>query len=210
MRLNFNIPKVDILLIAGDSLGYGSIRELQKLNKWLERQSDQFKKCIVIPGNHDKCMEDNPEMSKNTLTAASLLVDEEIEFEGLRIYGTPWTPRFGRWSFMLPRGEAIREKWKMIPEGLDILMVHGPAHGILDIPGHPHNESGSVGCEELRKHLLETMKSPPKVVVHGHIHGNYIEEPVSLNGITFRNCAAVDEYYGLKSKCPVQVFEYLV
>ena len=38
----------------------------------------------------------------------------------------PW---FYGWGFNLPRGQALLEKWNLIPEGVDILITHGPPLG---------------------------------------------------------------------------------
>lgn len=39
---------------------------------------------------------------------------------------TPW---FNGWGFNLPRGQSLLDKWNLIPEGIDILMTHGPPLG---------------------------------------------------------------------------------
>ena len=30
--------------------------------------------------------------------------------DGVRFWGSPWTPEFYNWSFMLPRGDALASK----------------------------------------------------------------------------------------------------
>ena len=35
-------------------------------------------------------------------------------------------PEFGGWAFNLQRGKPCHEKWVKIPEGVDILITHGP------------------------------------------------------------------------------------
>merc|ERR1712039_229254 len=57
------------------------------------------------------------------------LEDEEYCVHGIRIYGSPWLPEFGYWAFNLPRGQPLADRWKAIPRGVDILLVHGPALG---------------------------------------------------------------------------------
>ena len=34
-----------------------------------------------------------------------------------------------KWGFNLPRGQACLDKWNLIPEGIDILLTHGPPVG---------------------------------------------------------------------------------
>lgn len=43
----------------------------------------------------------------------------------------PW---FYGWGFNLPRGQALLEKWNLIPEGIDILITHGPPLGKSPLP----------------------------------------------------------------------------
>lgn len=45
---------------------------------------------------------------------------------GLLSHRQPW---FYGWGFNLPRGQALLEKWNLIPEGVDILVTHGPPLG---------------------------------------------------------------------------------
>lgn len=42
---------------------------------------------------------------------------------------SPRQPWFYGWGFNLPRGQALLEKWNLIPEGVDILITHGPPLG---------------------------------------------------------------------------------
>ena len=42
-------------------------------------------------------------------------------------------PEFGGWAFNLPRGQSCLDKWNKIPEGVDILMTHGPPLGITKL-----------------------------------------------------------------------------
>ncbi|MCK4490026.1 MAG: hypothetical protein KAU23_07180 [Anaerolineales bacterium] len=50
--------------------------------------------------------------------------------DGTKFYGSPWQPWFYDWAFNLQRGPEIRSKWELIPEGIDILITHGPPYGI--------------------------------------------------------------------------------
>ena len=42
-------------------------------------------------------------------------------------------PEFCNWAFNLDRGEKCLEKWDLIPEGIDILITHGPPIGHGDL-----------------------------------------------------------------------------
>ena len=66
-------------------------------------------------------------------------------------------------AFNLERGAELREKWDLIPAHVDVLITHGPPHGVLD-----RTEAGeSVGCEEL---LAATRRTRPRLHAFGHIH----------------------------------------
>lgn len=58
-----------------------------------------------------------------------------VEIEGVRIFGSPYTPYFVGNAFQYPLN---REKiiWNCIPDKLDLLVTHGPPAGILDLNSH--------------------------------------------------------------------------
>ena len=66
-------------------------------------------------------------------------------------------------AFTLERGAELREKWDLIPAHVDVLITHGPTHGVLDRSAG----SGNVDCEEL---LAATRRTRPRLHVFGHIH----------------------------------------
>ena len=97
------------------------------------------------------------------------LEDAEAQVAGLRIYGAPWQPWFYDWAFNLPRaGEALARIWAKVPTGVDVLLTHSPAHGLLDRT----RDGREVGCELLRQEL-ERIR--PRLHVFGHIHEAYGE-----------------------------------
>jgi Icc-related predicted phosphoesterase len=56
----------------------------------------------------------------------------------------------------------------MIPEGIDILITHGPAWGILDdVEG---NRNVHLGCELLADKIKQIK---PKIHICGHIHSGH-------------------------------------
>jgi Icc-related predicted phosphoesterase len=173
------LEEVDILLHAGDQSELGTMAELAAFNKWMGELDIKHK--IVIAGNHDFYFQKKPLMAAMISDNYTYIEDELIEVEGLKIYGSPWQPEFGSWAFNLPRGEKIKEKWDMIPEGIDILITHGPPHGILD--KCPLSE----GCEELYK-AVKRIK--PKYHIFGHIHegyGTFREDETTFINASFMN-----------------------
>jgi Icc-related predicted phosphoesterase len=174
----------DILIIAGDLTARDTRDEYTRFISWLNKLPYRCK--IVIAGNHDGLIE------KGTVTIGNdqihYLCDSGYVFEGIKIWGSPYTPTFLNWYFMRNRGEDIRKHWDLIPSDIDILVTHGPPYGIFD----ETEDEIRVGCEDLRKAVQERVK--PRIHCFGHIHecGGSISE---LDGITYANCSYVDERY---------------
>lgn len=154
------IPDADLLIHAGDICLYGNLRELEMFNEWARALPMPV---VCIAGNHDLDLERKPDEARALLTDVTYLQEEEVTINGLRIYGAPWSPTFFNWSFMLDRGEPIREKWESIPHGLDILITHAPPMFKCDRTYDGQN----VGCEDLRNIVYDRL---PRYHVFGHIH----------------------------------------
>jgi Icc-related predicted phosphoesterase len=71
----------------------------------------------------------------------------------------------------LHRGAEIAEKWALIPADVQVLITHGPPHGILDVVARPRRKH--AGCEAMRDRIAEL----PDLRLHafGHIHEAYRE-----------------------------------
>lgn len=159
-------PRADVLLVSGD-LTNGSWKEVNAALKLLRRQP--YKATIVIAGNNDECL-DIPHLdhvkSLFAHSGAVYLCHEAysltMDGQTVNIFGSPYTPKFSGMGFERYEDE-LEELCKDIPDGLDLLMTHGPALGILDKNGQKH-ESGS---EALRR-AVDAKK--PRVHVFGHIH----------------------------------------
>ena len=158
------VPDGDILIHAGDLTMNGTFMEIVKVGDWLRELPHKHK--VVIAGNHDFLFEKDINLAKNALgPGLTYLQDSDSEIEGLKFYGSPWTPRFFDWAFNVDRGQLYR-KWNLIPEGLDVLITHGPPAGILD-KNAPAWGGIHVGCTE----LYDAVKLVrPKLHVFGHIH----------------------------------------
>lgn len=172
------LPKGDVLLCCGDFTRTGSQIEVIEFNTWLGRLD--YKQKIVISGNQDQCLEDIDLDVKKIFSNATYLQDESCLIDGIHLYGSPWTPKFGEMAFNLKDQNHAKEIWEKIPENVEVLIVHGPAKGILD-----QTRSGvSAGCPELLARIIEVK---PKIFVCGHIHESYGE--VQQEGIKFINSA---------------------
>ncbi|MHA1978913.1 MAG: metallophosphatase domain-containing protein [Candidatus Hodarchaeales archaeon] len=192
------LPGGDVLVHAGDSMNWGTSHEFIDFLTWMSEQNGYYTKIIFIAGNHDRFLEDEPELCSDILekyVSVTYLQDAYLTHEGIKFYGSPWQPEFYNWAFNLPRGgKELEEKWAAIPADTDLLITHGPPQGHLDTSGSPYNE-GDLGCEWLR---VRTGELRPKIHVFGHIHGSYGYKFYS--GTHFINAAVVSEGYELKNK----------
>lgn len=173
------LPHGDILLHAGDLSQYGTFDEIQAQLHWLNSHPHQHK--IVIAGNHDLLLDStfvqshpdreldrHPGKRRADLHwggvhylqhgSVSVEVRKETKSRGLRVFGSPWTPRMGSWAFQYGPGSHFA--WDgAIPHDADVILVHGPPAAHLD--------DGGKGCPNL---LTELWRVRPRVVICGHIH----------------------------------------
>lgn len=190
LHSNIKVPECDVLIHAGDYSSTGRIQEITSFLEWFSKQPAEFK--IFISGNHDSLSWDNRSLF-NTLVKdyendnVFYLEDSGIELKGLKIYGTPWTPTFGMWSYMVdpysPRMQRYRD---LIPDNLDILISHGPPHGVCSMT----SRGVDAGCYQL-KQAIERAK--PKGVVCGHLHESHGQG--MLGETKIYNVANLNEYY---------------
>ncbi|QJW96479.1 metallophosphatase domain-containing protein [Frigoriglobus tundricola] len=155
-----DVPDGDVLVHAGDICRHGSLADVEDFNRWLGALPHRHK--VVICGNHDGCFQETPAEARARLTNAIYLEDSACEIEGLTFYGSPWTPLFCDWAFMLSDAE-LAAKWSRIPSGVDVLVTHGPPHGIRDMT----NRDEAAGSLSLLQRVLEVK---PRLHVFGHIH----------------------------------------
>jgi Icc-related predicted phosphoesterase len=159
-----HVPDGDVLIHAGDLTRRGTLEEVRAAGAWLTKLPHKHK--LVVAGNHDFLFERDPATARALFTHATYLEDEGVEIDGVRFYGSPYTPEFFNWAFMLPRGEALRAKWSRIPNDVDVLVTHGPPNKVLDRTVHGDH----AGCEALAERVAELK---PKLHVFGHIHEGY-------------------------------------
>ena len=187
------IPDGDILIHAGDSTIKGTDQEVIEFIYWFANLPHRHK--IFVAGNHDWLFEMDNRYARRLLSDAKIvyLQDSLTYIDGMKIYGSPWQPRFFDWAFNLNRGAEIAEKWKLIPDDIDILITHGPPNGILDlVPRKGWDEN--TGCEELRKRVEEIAKlGKLKLHIFGHIHWGYVTSEEF--GVRFVNASNCDESY---------------
>jgi Icc-related predicted phosphoesterase len=188
----------DLLIVAGDicpTTNHGSVYQADFINSrfrdWLKAQP--AKKKVFIGGNHDFVLQQRKWWHKKY--PATYLQDSGTEYKGIKIWGTPWSVSYGPWAFMAADAE-LSNKWDLIPDDTDILVVHGPPHGVGDkVPSRSSDEENwpkpeHAGSKTLLKRILEVK---PKLVVCGHIH---CDRGIHwLGDIPVVNAAVLDDRY---------------
>jgi Icc-related predicted phosphoesterase len=182
------LPPGDTLLHTGDISKRGSEIEIQLFLEWFSRQDFEHK--IFIAGNHDFFFEkESPEKIAAMIPeGVTYLNDSGITIDGINFWGSPVQPRFFDWAFNRDRGAEIDRHWQLIPPDVDVLLTHGPPHGILDRTA----DGFEAGCEMLRKRIAEVK---PKLSVFGHIHESY--GMCEVEGTTFVNASVLNLQYQL-------------
>lgn len=186
-----DFPDGDLLIIAGDITATDHIKQWAKFFSWFKEQP--HRKKILIAGNHDNFLFKAFPKSKeeaDQLKEIQNLLDEEdkegfddfeylcdsgTEFEGLRIWGCPWTVNFfgqnpEAKAFGLLTEAQAEDKFNLIPADTDILVTHAPPYGILD-----GTRNHRFGYHTLRR-VVDRVK--PRLHCYGHVHEGYSEEKI--------------------------------
>lgn len=214
--LHGHFPKLeggDLLIVAGDLTARDTPEEYLFFFHWLQDQ--KYRKIVFIAGNHDHWIEKNQDEWKCITPEIDIqyLCDSGTEFEGLKIWGSPWTKTFPGMNpdcmaFTEPFGcdqeEWLAERWALIPDDTDILITHSPPFGILD----RCYDGELAGSKPLRDNIFAIS---PIISIFGHIHENGGKQKNVLLGndidakfIQFINCSHVNEKYQAVNK-PVRV-----
>jgi Icc-related predicted phosphoesterase len=160
------LPDGDLLIHCGDFTTHGKEAEARTFVEWFASRPHKHK--VLIAGNHDYCVAVDDRIPAFIRSKGiNYLMDSEVTLEGVRIYGSPWSIKYGPFQFMLPTGPELAAKWDLIPAGIDVLVTHGPPKGFGDLVDRG---AINVGCPDLLKKVLEIK---PELHIFGHIHEGY-------------------------------------
>ncbi len=193
------LKSCDLLIFGGDCMNSGyKLEELIDFLDWFSEQDSKYK--ILIGGNHDRWIENNPIIFRELLENYPDIIYLEntgIIIEGINIWGSPNSKIFYHWGFNNTEDE-LEEIFSRIPKDTNILITHAPALGIGD-----RTESGDFIGERT---LLNRIEHLPNLKYHlnGHNHaGNDIYDIgryINING------SIVNEQYELENQ--PYIFEY--
>lgn len=193
---NLSIPKGDVFIFCGDA-EINSPEALRDFNIWLG--SIPCTEKIFIAGNHDIYL---PSLSfteiQMTFTNAIYLENSSCEINGIKFWGSPYSPIFNDWAWMLNSSE-LEKIWSTIPEDTDFLLTHTPPFGIL---AETPFSKFTLGCPTLLKRVEEIK---PDIHCFGHIHNGNGE--LIKKDTRFINCSVLNDWYKLVNKPKVFYFE---
>lgn len=179
-----DVPLGHILVHAGDMTHHGTLAELRDFAGFLAALPHRHK--VVIAGNHDLCLQHTPAAARKILADFIYLQDANAVVDGIKFYGSPWQPPYLDMAFNLPRGKALRQKWRCIPDDTEVLVTHCPPAGCLDQTA----AGDSAGCADLQKRIAAVH---PALHCFGHIHegaGHRV-----IDGTIFVNASICDQRY---------------
>jgi len=180
------IPEGDVLVHCGDVSSRGVGSEIDNFFFWFSSLPHKHK--IFIAGNHDFGFQYRDHVLQKTLESLKeqniyYLEDSGIEIDRVKFWGSPWTPPFYNWAFMLNEDE-IKEKWEIIPRDTNVLITHGPPKGILDLVTY---DQVNVGCPSLMEEVMKLKDL--KAHAFGHIHEEYGTKKLDKTGPIFINAS---------------------
>lgn len=190
----------DLLIVCGDLTA--SDKEKQYYDFWRWACYQNYRKIVVIAGNHDNFLEENPDTLQDCGDNMVYLCDSGTEFEGYKIWGSPHSLWFNKinpkcCAFTVDTDEELAEKWKLIPDDTNILITHSPPYGILDKikPKVPPRIDAMlhVGSESLRNTVISNRLPNLKIHCFGHVHEAYGTFDTTL--AKFVNASYVNENY---------------
>lgn len=186
LHKNIRVPEGDILIHCGDAELCDWARYHSFL-KWFKSLPHKMK--IFVPGNHDFLIQDyrfncSLEFESNGIHC---LIDRRLEIDGIKFYGSPWTPTFNDWAFMKDDLDLAKH-WDAIPNDTNILITHGPAYTIGD---RVENTKDNLGSKTLLSRLVNL--SSLHYHFFGHIHtGKDCNHSLGFKSI---NCSILNEKY---------------
>ena len=167
MYQRLNVPAdADILICAGDACEGFAPDQLKDFFAWFV--SIPAKLRIFVAGNHDMVFDEQPEYACSLVPDGVVLLENKgIDFDGICILSVAARPYL--------------KAHVTLPDGIDILITHGPAYSHLD---------RGTGDKDL---FLAIAKARPKYHIFGHVHEEGLKRESVLGRTTFLNVSYFEE-----------------
>lgn len=178
-------PSIKMIIHAGDAADVRDAlfnrQEFRRFAKWL--QSFQVEYKVFVPGNHDVSIEYFPSLISE-FPDIHFLIHQELVVEGIKFFGSPFTPFFHNWAYNIHRN-LLEQHWSQVPEDTHVLITHGPAYGIADKTniGLPKGVIKGFGDLKLLHRIQEIQ---PKYHIFGHFHDTLTELTIKNYGIHYQ------------------------
>jgi Icc-related predicted phosphoesterase len=193
------VPRaIDMVIHSGDCSNprdpYNNEPEVREFIDWYKELSPKYK--IYVAGNHDSSIEKKLVTKKDFEDNGIIYLENDyVTIEGIKIFGSPYTPNFGNWSFMRDRNKLDRFWCSAIHDDTDIVVTHGPPKGILDKSENRDRQLECCGDKSLLNKLLQVQ---PAYHLFGHIHnaGDIINaglQKLSICNTVFSNGSVVTD-----------------
>ena len=210
-----NIPKCDIVCIAGDIMPLEVQSDSVKSLSWFLldfrpwADSLDCDKVLFVAGNHDWLFQwigpDQKHSGADVMkkmfgrhkkdTKLIYLQDSSYEYKGKRFYGTPWIGDLERWAFYKSE-EDLKKTWSTLPKRCDVLITHMPpkCEGFGQVLENCWHKGADFGSQILADLVAER---DIKYHIFGHVHsGQHFDK--EINGTIMANVSIKDEGYSVK------------
>lgn len=190
------LPDGDILVHSGGFTVDGTIEEYSQFNCWLGSIKDIYHYRVVIAGMSDvrQCGNDWDFVRAHLSNATHVLCHSEASILGIRIYGNPWHWAH-EYNYSVKQGapSSTSGRFEDIPDGVDVLVTHGPAYGRLDtinnfcvIGKEGQGEKAHTGSRELEDAIRHVR---PGLHLHGlTTEGRGVVSPHGYSPLTLNSC----------------------
>ena len=128
-------PDGDILIHSGGFTVDGTEEEYIVFDRWLASIKDMYHYRIVVAGLSDvkQCGNDWDFIRAKLPNATHVLCHSEAKVLGIRFYGSPWHwAHEPNYNTKLGAPSSTSGRFDEIPEGVQVLITHGPSYGRLD------------------------------------------------------------------------------
>lgn len=207
-QLPSNLEKCDMLLICGDIVPLRCQASSKESKKWFVNTFFPWcnglpcDKVVFIAGNHDMYLFHHGDDVVKLLEGQDKVVylnESSCTFNGVTVYGTPWSKPFGNWWFMKPI-EEMREMYTNNMDEIrkaDIVISHDAPYECSDVllqktcPWANGDHIGNVAISEM------VIEAKPRFLLHGHLHSTN-HEAEDLGDTKVYNVSLIDEFYKMK------------
>lgn len=212
------LPEGDILIHSGGFTVDGTAEEYAQFDDWLGSVKDLYHYRVVIAGMSDvkECGNDWDFVKNSLPNATHVLCHSEATVLGMRIYGCPWHWAHDfNYNIKLGAPSSSSGRFDEIPEGIHVLVTHGPSFGRMDLIGGEWSSTPSrrgaskdyPGQSAQNQHTgSRELEEAIKTVRPGlHLHGQAADNRgVSFPGqtpLTLNSCMC-DTSGTILSSCP--------